>query len=49
MYGLNNPASANYVANLGERIRLAAELQVQAKALGTTVEALLESYSEAAA
>jgi hypothetical protein len=44
-YGLNDPQSANYIANLNERIRIAAELQIQAEVLGVSVNELLESIN----
>lgn len=39
--GLNDPTSPNYIADLNERIKVAAELIAVAQALGTTPEAFL--------
>ena len=47
MYGLNNPASVNYIANLQDRIRVAAELATQAAMLNISIEELLENIATA--
>lgn len=41
MYGLNDPQSPNYIADLNERIRIAAEMQTVAGNLFIAAAALV--------
>lgn len=46
MYGLNDPKSDNYVADLSERIRVAAELQTVAANLFIAAAALVTEWEK---
>jgi hypothetical protein len=47
MYGLNNPKSPNYIANLSERVRVLAELQLASNENSMTVTELIAYFNEA--
>jgi len=46
VYGLNDPSSPNYIADLNTRIKVAAELQVTAANLGITAIDLLNTITQ---
>ena len=45
-YGLNNPASPNYIADFAERVRTLAELQLQAQENSMTISEMINFYNE---
>jgi hypothetical protein len=47
MYGLNDKTSPNYIADFAERVRVMAELQLQAQENSMTISELIAYYNEA--
>lgn len=46
MYGLNDPASPNYIADIAERVKTLAELQLASQENSMTIDELIAFFNE---